>query len=308
MTTNITVEKFRSASRQVIRELGFFRTQYEGTGVTSAQAHILMELGEKAPLGLNEIIEKVRMDKSSASRTLHRLVGKELVATTPQDGDQRLKLFDLTRKGRKTLKEIDSASLRIVEKAFKCLTPSDNESVREGMLLYSRALRESRLLSEFDIRPIQSKDNNELNKLIKSILLKEFDESNQEVVEMLPEIENLHKFYDAPRRKYFVVLRDGNIKGGAGIGPLSGGSPNICEIQKMYLERSIRGKGLGSKLLRMCLDFAKASGYSECYLDTRENMIAAQRLYERHGFKQLQKPLGTTGHAVCDRYYFLSLK
>lgn len=92
-----------------------------------------------------------------------------------------------------------------------------------------------------------------------------------------------------------------------GIAPLAGGDPNICEIQKMYLVSGVRFKGLGSLLLRKCLEFAKQAGFSGCYLDTRENMTAARQLYERYGFRRVQSPLGKTGHVICDYFYFRAL-
>ena len=74
--------------------------------------------------------------------------------------------------------------------------------------------------------------------------------------------------YNFKTSKYYVVISDGDIKGGAGISKLKGSNENICELQKMYFLEDIRGKGIGSKLIKMCLDFAKKSSNipgSTCY-------------------------------------------
>ena len=98
------------------------------------------------------------------------------------------------------------------------------------------------------------------------------------------ELNSMYESYQVNTSKYYVVISDGDIKGGAGISKLKGSNENICELQKMYFLQDIRGKGIGSKLIKMCLDFAKKSGYKFCYIETMHNMIAAQNLYKKNGF------------------------
>mgnify|MGYP000745937353 FL=1 len=47
------------------------------------------------------------------------------------------------------------------------------------------------------------------------------------------------------------------IKGGAGICQLKNEAYEICELQKMYFDSMMRGKGLGSLMIEKCLNFAK---------------------------------------------------
>ena len=47
--------------------------------------------------------------------------------------------------------------------------------------------------------------------------------------------------------------------------------------------------------------------YDKCYLETLQNMIAAQKFYEKYGFKRLEKPLLETGHFACDVCYLKDL-
>jgi putative acetyltransferase len=63
--------------------------------------------------------------------------------------------------------------------------------------------------------------------------------------------------------------------------------------------RDIRGLGLGGRLLRIALSHAERFGFRLCYLETLADMKAAQELYSRYGFRQLNAPRGHTGHTVC---------
>ena len=105
--------------------------------------------------------------------------------------------------------------------------------------------------------------------------------------------------YYKPKHKYFVVEQNNEIFGGAGIAPLDNYEGNICELQKMYFSPRVRGLGLGKEMIDVCLDFAKQSGFDQCYLETMPFMTAAQNLYKKVGFQPISKSMGDTGHYSC---------
>ena len=75
----------------------------------------------------------------------------------------------------------------------------------------------------------------------------------------------------------------------------------------MYFLPELRGLGAGRVLIGRCLDAARQLGYRRCYLETLTGMDAAQALYLKAGFRQIDGPLGGTGHFSCDRYYLREL-
>ena len=88
---------------------------------------------------------------------------------------------------------------------------------------------------------------------------------------------------------------------------MAGGAPEVCELRKMYFKPEARGQGLGRAMLARCLEAARQNGYQRMYLETRQNMSEARRLYERNGFAPVTKPLGHTGHFGCDAWYVREL-
>lgn len=113
------------------------------------------------------------------------------------------------------------------------------------------------------------------------------------------EMEDMYTAYAPGRSAFYVVELDGQVLGCGGFGPLTGAEQDICELRKMYFKSELRGLGVGTKLLNLCLEEATRAGYRHCYLETMANMQQAQRLYGGHGFKYLDKPLGNTGHSSC---------
>jgi len=123
-----------------------------------------------------------------------------------------------------------------------------------------------------------------------------------------PEVDHMSAAYAGPGAAYFVVVdATGQVVGGAGVAPLEGGEPGICELRKMYFLPAARGQGVGEALLRHCLTVARDRGHRTCYLETLSGMDQAIALYRKLGFQPLCAPLGRTGHGGCDQWFALEL-
>jgi len=118
----------------------------------------------------------------------------------------------------------------------------------------------------------------------------------------------LYSTYQRQRSLYFVAWLNGEIVGGAGIAPLAGADPLTCELQRMYLRRDVRGRGIGGALLGRCLAAARQLLYVRCYLETVAGMQSALALYGRNGFIELKAPLGRTQHEHNDRWMVRPLR
>ena len=148
------------------------------------------------------------------------------------------------------------------------------------------------------IRPINESDNKHISVILREVLI-EMDIPRIGSAYEDPEINNMYESYQSKRSIYFVVEENNKILGGAGINQLKNGDINICELQKMYFHKSIRGRGIGDKVIELCLNFAVESNYKKCYIETMPNMVDAQKLYIKKGFKYIDNPLGNTGHTAC---------
>ncbi|MBI5243214.1 MAG: GNAT family N-acetyltransferase [Elusimicrobia bacterium] len=102
---------------------------------------------------------------------------------------------------------------------------------------------------------------------------------------------------------FFDVLEDADraIVGCVGLRPAD---RSACELRRMYLQASWRGKGLDKSLLEHAVGRAKALGFSRIRLETASALKEAIGLYTRYGFR----PEETAGLAeCCDRSYILEL-
>jgi len=152
--------------------------------------------------------------------------------------------------------------------------------------------------ANLEIRPIERKDNAVIADIIR-LVMTEFQAVGCGYSISDTEVDDMHSAYAPERSAFYVVVLDGRIMGCGGFGPLAGAEADTCELRKMYFKSELRGLGVGTQLLKLCLNEAARAGFRSCYLETMDNMEQAQRLYGKYGFKYLDKPMGKTGHTSC---------
>lgn len=160
--------------------------------------------------------------------------------------------------------------------------------------------------NNFKIREIQLKDNPKIAKVIRKILI-EFGVPKVGTAYADKILDTLYEAYDTEKAIYYVIEKEGEIFGGAGIKQLDNFEGNVCELQKMYFLPEARGIGLGSKMMETCLKKAKEFGFEQCYLETLPYMEDARKLYRKVGFKDLDAPMGDTGHYSCNLWMLKDL-
>ena len=161
------------------------------------------------------------------------------------------------------------------------------------------------MTKNYRIRTVQKKDNKAIEAVIRSCLI-EFGADHEGTAWADPDLGRFSEIYHAEGSCYFVAeAEDGRLVGGAGIGKLEG-TEEICELQKMYCLPEARGTGLANSLIEKALAYA-AKYYRQCYLETLENMTAAQKFYEKHGFRRTCEPVGNTAHFCCDVRYIIGI-
>lgn len=157
------------------------------------------------------------------------------------------------------------------------------------------------------IREIQKGDNAEVACVVRDILI-EMGVPKVGTAYADTALDRMYETYDVPKAAYFVVENQGRIIGCAGIAQLENYEGNVCELQKMYLLGEARGRGLGAKLMEVCLDRAKDFDFESCYLETMPYMKAAQKLYQKAGFEYIDSPMGDTGHYSCSVWMLKSIQ
>lgn len=159
---------------------------------------------------------------------------------------------------------------------------------------------------DFTIRPIAAADNPAIAKIIRDTLA-EFGANHPGTVYFDSSTDHLFELFQQEGAAYWVAEKEGEIVGGAGIYPTEGLPADTAELVKMYLLPKARGLGLGRHMIQQCLDWARAEGYQQIYLETMPELRKALKVYEKFGFEYLKAPMGNSGHTGCSLWMLLNV-
>jgi putative acetyltransferase len=160
--------------------------------------------------------------------------------------------------------------------------------------------------NNFKIREIKPEDNPKIANAIRNILI-EYGVPKVGTAYADKLLDTLYETYNVENAIYFIIEKNDEIYGGAGIKQLDNYDGNVCELQKMYFLPEARGIGLGGKTIEICLQKAKDFGFEKCYLETLPYMEGARKLYKKVGFENLDARMGDTGHYSCNLWMLKDL-
>ena len=112
----------------------------------------------------------------------------------------------------------------------------------------------------------------------------------------------LEAHFRRPGRRFWVLEDRSRIIGCVAIDRRS---RFVAELMKMYLDPRFRGRGLGRRMLRTALIFARRAGYRRVMLETNTRFRAAAGLYGKAGFRLRAR---TRIPPRCDAVYDMALR
>lgn len=122
-----------------------------------------------------------------------------------------------------------------------------------------------------------------------------------------PTTDDLYTLFKTEKSALFVAEENGFILGCCGIFPTEDLPENTTELVKFYLAKEARGKGIGRLLMQKCFEKAKELGYQQVYLESLPEFSKAVSIYEKQGFRYLEKALGNSGHSGCNLWMIKNL-
>lgn len=310
--SNEEIDLLRHNARSVVRELGLLNDAYFEIGVTLAERHLLIELTSCACPTMGEIAERLLLDKSTVSRLIAKAVKKGYITCSSDEKDKRRRFLRFTETGEKTLHAFEPIAFNQTKEALQTLTAEEIKLVYQGVALYAKGLKNSRLQkrvvnqdNSLKINKTES-DHESLPELYKQLdqlgfTLKPFSREDEpalyeifrEVVDSgcqfpyeCSSLQEFHRHFLSPEAHIYVChtsLKE--VVGGFYIRPnFSGRSDHIANAAYM-VRGTHRGRGIGSLLIRASLQMAKERGFRamQFNLVLSQNSIAT-KLYQKLGF------------------------
>lgn len=301
------IDLLRQNARSVVRELGLLNDAYFEIGVTLAERHLLIELNSCSCPTMGEIAERLLLDKSTVSRLIAKAMKKGYIKCSSDKTDKRKRFLHLTELGKKTLNAFEPIAFNQTKKALLTLAASEIKLVYQGVALYAKGLKNSRVANKISPEPTKNKQAFPEEILVEPTLaplgvtLKPFcqeDEENlynifREVVDtgsQFPyESNSIQEFYrqflTLQSHVYVCYLPSKEVVGGFYIRSNFPGRANHIANAAYMVKSNYQGQGIGTFLIKISLEIAKSLGFQAMQFNmVLSQNIKAVKLYQKLKF------------------------
>lgn len=110
---------------------------------------------------------------------------------------------------------------------------------------------------------------------------------------------------DPKHERGWIAVLDGEVVGSVFV---VRSSPTVAKLRLLIIHPKARGLGLGRRLTRACIRFARQAGYRQMVLWTQSHLAAARGIYEREGFRRISsEPHRSFGKRLLGEVWALDL-
>ncbi len=290
MSDTPLIQQIRTASRLMVRELGFMNTTLAATHYSPSAVHTLLEVSVRGTITAAQLVTLLGLEKSSVSRMVARLLAAGELEERPCAEDARSKSLALTAKGHDTVATINAYGTRRVVEALAHLDETQQRTVASGLAAYAQALAQCRDAALAETTPQIS-------------LVTGYQPG------AIGRIAQMHGEYYARHHDFGAFLkarlpaasrnsppgsprrstrsgwrwREGKIVGSVAIDGEDLGQQQ-AHLRWFILDDSCRGTGIGRRLLSEAMAFCDSRQFSAVQLWTFKGLDAARKLYESFGF------------------------
>lgn len=302
---NHSIDAIRAVSRRLVRELGFIGGRFAGTDLPPSAVHALIEI-EGGGVNARDLGERLRLEKSSISRMLRKLIEAGDVAEHASEQDARVKMLCLTASGKTRVADIHRFARTQVSQALDRLEPVQHGTVLDGLRLYTDALSGAERKAADDLKIVSGYQPGIIARIteLHAFYYAQTYGFGQRFESIVAGglAEFAHRLHTAVNQ-IWVVKRGAEILGSIAIDGEDMGQ-GTAHLRWYIVDDALRGSGYGKKLLDTALAFADAHGFEKTYLTTFAGLGAARHLYESRGFELAEEGLGTQwGKEVMEQVF-----
>jgi DNA-binding MarR family transcriptional regulator/predicted N-acetyltransferase YhbS len=272
------IAAIRGFNRFYTRAIGLLG-RYLGGPWSLTEARVLYELFTRDGLTARDLGQDLGLDAGYLSRILRRFEADGYLVRTVSPADGRRQVLALTQAGRLAFAPYDRASREEVAAMLARLGSGDRDRLVGAMATLSGLMAGEG--PEVVIRRHRPGDIGAIAAGQARVYTEEYG-WNDEFEALVAEIGAAFlKDNDPARERAFIADRAGEVVGS--VFCVDGGE-GIAKLRMLYVDASQRGTGLGRRLVRECIAFAKDAGYAGMTLWTNDCLAAARRIYVAEGF------------------------
>ena len=131
----------RELLRTLIRKLGVLERSEAGCcDMTLSQCNALIEVGRAGVLSVNQLADRLNLDKSTASRVSDKLVLDGQLLRQEDTNDRRYVVLKLTERGNQTYTNLENRMTAYFEEVMASVDPAERAAMLRGLQTLAAAL------------------------------------------------------------------------------------------------------------------------------------------------------------------------
>lgn len=278
------VRAVRRFNRFYTRRIGILQEGLLKSPFSLTEARVIYELAQRGETTATELGAGLDLDAGYLSRILRAFHERRLIEKRSSDTDRRQTILSLTADGREAFARLDTASGLEIAAMLDGL-PDDAQERLVGAMVTIEGLLDGireRPSSEPRLRPPRTGDLGWVIHRHGVLYAREYgwDERFEALVADI--VAAFLRDHDPARERCWIAELDGRRVGSVFLVHLS---DEVAKLRCLLVEPEARGHGVGTRLVRACLDFARRVGYRKVTLWTNDVLQDARRLYEKAGFR-----------------------
>jgi DNA-binding MarR family transcriptional regulator/GNAT superfamily N-acetyltransferase len=270
--------RVRSFNRTATERIGALSDHFLGRRRPLGEARLLWEIGRDGA-DVRALRARLGLDSGYVSRLLRALEEDGLVKVAAGTGDARVRRVELTSRGRKEWEELESRSEAFAVSVLQPLGERQQTELVEAMETVERLLTASMI----DIAV-----ENPRSAAARWCLEQYFLELHERFEAGFDPARSISADADelTPPAGLLLVARLRGELVGCGALKLHRRAP--AELKRMWVSPSVRGLGLGRRLLCELEDRAREAGAKVARLETNRTLREAISLYRASGYREVE--------------------
>jgi len=295
----------REFNRMYTKIVGVLDERMLNTPYSLTEVRVLFELSQRDSLPVTVLRQTLGLDAGYLSRLLARFESDGLVARERSSTDGRAQVVALTAAGKEVFTKLDSLSSEQVGRLLAGLTEDNQRRVVQAMDMIRAQLGDRPRPETVVLRPPRVGDYGWIIHRHGAVYAQEYgwDASFEALTARV--VADYLDDHDPKREAGWVADLHGEL---AGCVFCVRKDDHTAKLRLLLVEPNARGYGVGSRLVKECVNFARRAGYRAMELWTVDLLVAARRIYQYEGFQLVDEEKARHfGHELVGQTWRLEL-
>ncbi len=298
------IAAIRRFSRFYTARIGAVGRSYLGVDLTLTESRTIYEIAQGDGVTARDIGAVLGVDAGYLSRLISRLVRAGLVERRTSLADRRERLLVLTGKGRDLYALMDTRSSREIEAAIGHLGDDDRARLT-GAVAEVERLMSGTPAGAVTLRAHRPGDMGWVVMRHAEIYAREYGWGERFEAMVAEIVAAFIRDFDPSRERCWIAERDGVRLGSVFV---VAQAADVAKLRLLILDPAARGTGLGRRLVREAVAFARACGYRRMTLWTQSCLTAARAIYLSGGFRLVSsEPYDEIGVPLTSEFWEIDL-